>query len=130
MLVAAIKTVYDEISADGDEACVDGALFGRVKACVQQGLIGVQALGSTAQLNVGKVFGLRGACGLVQNFLPFRDGRRGQASHFGRIMQRIEVQIAQQDDGHCLRGCLCLSVHRTATKCNYRDSCRRAQNLV
>ena len=80
-------------------------LVGSLEAGFEQGGRGVGAAGVTGALEVGEVVGLRGRCGRVEDGGPGGGGRGAELRELGGVVEGVEVDVGEQEDGYGLRRC-------------------------
>jgi len=100
---AAVELVGHEVAGDGDEERV-GLLFERgSEAGFEEGGGSVDALGAAGGLELGEVGGLGGGRWGVKDGGPTDDGRGAELGEFGGVVEGVEVDVGEQEDGYDLR---------------------------
>ena len=98
-LVTAVEVVDQQIAADSDEAGLRGVDFGGLHGTVEEGYISVDAFACATFLQRLKIRCLIGGRGFSEDRFPGCDWALGKPFRLRRIVQRIEVDIAQHERG-------------------------------
>ena len=102
---AAIEQVRREVAGEGDEEGVGLLGMGGGEAGLKQSDGGVDATGAAGALEVSEVVGLSGAGGGVEDGGPGGDGGGAEFGEPGGVVEGIEVDVGEEEDGDGLRGC-------------------------
>ena len=102
---AAVEEVGHEVAGDGDEEGVRLLLLGGAEAGFEEGGRGVDATGSAGALKMVEVGGLSGGGRRVEDGGPGGGGGGAELGEFGGVVEGVEVDVGEQEDGYGLRRC-------------------------
>jgi hypothetical protein len=101
---AAVELVRDEVAGDGDEERSGLLGVGSTEASFEQGGGGVDAAGTAGGLELGEVGYLGGGGRRTEDRGPLGDGCGAEFGEFGGVVEGVEVDVREHEDGAGLLG--------------------------
>ena len=101
---AAVELMRHQVAGDGDEEWRGLLLLRGAKAGLQQRDGSVDAPGAAGALQLGKVGGLGGRGRRVEDCRPTGGWGGAELHELGGIVEGIEMNVGEHDDGHGARG--------------------------